>query len=268
MNKELVDNRFKLSFIGAFGIIIVYYVLIAGIINLPFAIFSELFNNIQVLQAAVIFVGNLISYAITIKLILRRIRKKNKSNFKISFIHKFNFKILLCTVLLIIGYFLWFQSSLGMLIQKIPIPQYVNDAFETLAINDYSFIATAVIIAPIFEEILMRGLILEGFLNKYKPVTAIIASAFIFGLIHLNIPQFINAFFLGLILALIYYKTRSLILCICAHILNNSIAIFSAYMKLEYIILIFFIGMIIFIAAGKYLLKQIYKSQKVEEVNI
>ncbi|MFL0269036.1 CPBP family intramembrane glutamic endopeptidase [Candidatus Clostridium radicumherbarum] len=257
MKVESVDNRFKLSLIGAFGIILIYYVLIAGIFNIPFAIISELnyFKSQEVLQAVVMFLGSLISYVITIKLILRKIRKKNKNNFKISFIDKLNFKIILCTLLLIIGYYLWFQNSFGILIQRIPLPQFIESAFETLAVNEYSLIATVVIIAPIFEEIIMRGIILEGFLNKYKPVTAIILSALLFGFIHLNIPQFINTTIIGIILALIYYKTRSLILCICAHALNNTIALFSGYLTFKFNIFIIFLGMIIFITAGSYLLK-------------
>lgn len=84
-------------------------------------------------------------------------------------------------------------------------------------------IISLIIIAPIFEEILMRGIILEGFLNKYKPATAIIASSIIFGTMHLNIPQFINATIIGIFLGMVYYKTRSLALCIVAHMLNNAI---------------------------------------------
>ncbi|NFP89960.1 CPBP family intramembrane glutamic endopeptidase [Clostridium sporogenes] len=103
-------------------------------------------------------------------------------------------------------------------------------------------IISLIIIAPIFEEILMRGIILEGFLNKYKPVTAIIASSIIFGAMHLNIPQFINATIIGIL----YYKTRSLALCIVAHMLNNAIA--SLGIQLNAIS--FFIGAVIFIISG------------------
>ncbi len=44
----------------------------------------------------------------------------------------------------------------------------------------------------------MRGIILEGFLNNYKPATAIIISSIMFGAMHLNIFQFVNATIGGL----------------------------------------------------------------------
>jgi len=39
----------------------------------------------------------------------------------------------------------------------------------------------------------------------------------------MNIPQFINAFIIGLILGYIYFKTKSLALCILGHFINNFI---------------------------------------------
>ena len=45
-----------------------------------------------------------------------------------------------------------------------------------------------IIVAPIFEELLFRGIILNGLLNKYKNNSkkAIIYSAIIFGMVHLK----------------------------------------------------------------------------------
>ena len=77
---------------------------------------------------------------------------------------------------------------------------------------DVLFVQT-VIIAPVFEETIYRGIILNGMLKKYSPKKAIIVSSLIFGLIHLNLPQGLNAFVLGLIIATVYYYTRSLYIC-------------------------------------------------------
>lgn len=78
------------------------------------------------------------------------------------------------------------------------------------------------ILAPIFEEILFRGIILKGMLNKnINPTYAIIISGFIFGAAHLNPWQFIGAGLLGSIFGFIYYRTKSLVLPIILHALNN-----------------------------------------------
>ncbi|WP_052356506.1 CPBP family intramembrane glutamic endopeptidase [[Clostridium] dakarense] len=85
------------------------------------------------------------------------------------------------------------------------------------------FFIQTVIIAPILEEFLFRRVILNGLLSKYKNnyKKAIIISALIFGIAHLNIPQGINAFILGIILGGIYYYTGYMKLSIFAHFINN-----------------------------------------------
>jgi len=87
----------------------------------------------------------------------------------------------------------------------------------------YLFIG-GVIIGPICEEIIFRGIIQEGFLHTYSPNKAILFSALIFGGIHLVPLQVLSAFLAGLLLGWIYWKTRSLWIVMILHIINNYIA--------------------------------------------
>lgn len=89
------------------------------------------------------------------------------------------------------------------------------------------------IIAPIFEEVLYRGILLKGLINKYNSKIAIVYSALIFGIAHLNIPQGINAFLLGLILGTVFYYTRSIYLCMIMHFVNNLLVNFVYYPSSE-----------------------------------
>lgn len=99
-----------------------------------------------------------------------------------------------------------------------------------------------IIIAPIFEELFFRGIIFKGILNHYKGDArkAILFSAIIFGVAHLNIPQGINGIVCGIILASIYYCTKSIKLCIFAHFLNNFSVLLpipnTIFMKAIYVI--------------------------------
>ncbi|HPX05911.1 MAG TPA: CPBP family intramembrane metalloprotease, partial [Tenuifilaceae bacterium] len=92
-----------------------------------------------------------------------------------------------------------------------------------LSKNAFSFI-TAVILAPVLEELLFRGIILKGFLKNYSPVKAIVVSGLLFGIFHLNPWQAIGASFVGVILGWVYYKTKSIIPCIIIHFVNNLLA--------------------------------------------
>ena len=87
----------------------------------------------------------------------------------------------------------------------------------------YLFIG-GVIVGPICEEIIFRGIIEEGFLQTYSSNQAVLFSAMIFGGIHLVPLQVLSAFLAGVLLGWIYWKTRSLWIVIILHIVNNYIA--------------------------------------------
>jgi len=92
-------------------------------------------------------------------------------------------------------------------------------------INPTALLIGAALIGPICEEIIFRGVILEGLSKQYKPINAIVFSAFVFAIIHLQPLQVINAFFIGLAFGWIYLRTKSLWVCIFAHVLYNAIAL-------------------------------------------
>ena len=90
-----------------------------------------------------------------------------------------------------------------------------------------SFVAIAIMPA-ILEELLMRGIILDGLLRHHDPRKAILVSAFLFGLIHLNPIQFVYGFLSGLFLGWVYWRTRSLLACMVIHGVNNAFSFFGA----------------------------------------
>lgn len=113
--------------------------------------------------------------------------------------------------------------------------EYFSRLMDRMSNDKATLIILAVIMAPIFEEIIFRGIIQKGLINKgLKPRTAIIISAVVFGLVHMNPWQFVGAVLLGCVLGLVYDKTKSLLLPILLHAFNNlcsSILIF--YNKTE-----------------------------------
>ena len=80
----------------------------------------------------------------------------------------------------------------------------------------------AVVIAPVTEELVFRGLILRGLLGRWRPAAAILFSSGLFALVHFNPVQAPVALLLGLLTGWLYVRTRSLGLCILAHALNNA----------------------------------------------
>ena len=83
------------------------------------------------------------------------------------------------------------------------------------------------ILAPLAEEVVFRGAILRtllGIMSKKNHWVAIIISAAIFGVVHANLAQFINALLMGLLLGWMYYRTGSLVPGILLHWVNNTMA--------------------------------------------
>ena len=81
----------------------------------------------------------------------------------------------------------------------------------------------SVLMAPILEELLNRGLILRGFLGAYSRPRAVFLSALLFGLFHLNPWQILPAFGAGLLLGWWRVGTGSLWPCIAGHMLWNGL---------------------------------------------
>lgn|SRR5690606_18013002 len=116
------------------------------------------------------------------------------------------------------------------IINLIPMPEFMQKLFLEFADNTsiYSFLAI-VIAAPIIEELIFRGIILEGLLQRYSPVKSIILSSVLFGIVHLNPWQFVSALVIGLFSGWVYYKTRKLSLSILIHLANNLFAFIGTY---------------------------------------
>lgn len=91
------------------------------------------------------------------------------------------------------------------------------------------FFITASVAAPIFEEIMFRGFLLPS-LTRYLPVWgAIVASGVIFAVAHLSLAETIPLATLGIILGIVYTRSRSLLASITLHSLWNSGTLFSLF---------------------------------------
>ena len=127
-------------------------------------------------------------------------------------------------------YFLNYAIGIiGVLLSKFGLPDTSPDFSlnGSVLFNTFTFISV-VILAPIFEELIFRGMILNT-LTKYNKMFAIIVTSLLFGLLHLNITQAIPAFFMSLVLCYMYVQTDSILVTILAHAGNNLLALMSVY---------------------------------------
>ncbi|WP_373385093.1 CPBP family intramembrane glutamic endopeptidase [Vagococcus fluvialis] len=91
--------------------------------------------------------------------------------------------------------------------------------------SSFLLILGVIILAPILEEIVFRGLMRQLIANKY---CYIVISSLLFSMIHSpeNSYLFIGIFISGVLFSLSYIKTNNLVIPICIHLINNLTAIF------------------------------------------
>lgn len=97
----------------------------------------------------------------------------------------------------------------------------VNQVEEMiLDMSLWAVILSAVIMAPIMEELVFRKFVLDR-LAGYGPAVSMFVSALVFGLAHGNFYQFFYAFLLGLIFAYIYLRTGKVRYSMLLHMMIN-----------------------------------------------
>lgn len=199
------------------------FFLIMGIILLFIASFfqaKEIYSGLLITEYGLILIPSLM-YIWSKDLSFKETLKLNKISFKqIAYVFgislaAYPIAVFLNAILLSI------LSIFGDTIQSgVPLPD--SPAMYMLSIF-------VIAISPgICEEVMFRGVIMNAYeeISKRK---AIIYSAILFGLFHVNIQNLVGPIILGLVFGIIVYKTNSIYASIFAHIFNNGIAISLGY---------------------------------------
>lgn len=108
----------------------------------------------------------------------------------------------------------------------VPLSAWEEQAFSSMAGLSLAAVVMSCVMAPVLEEMLFRGVVLRSFLRRYAPSVAIVHSAAIFGLAHMNLYQFFVGMILGMFLGWLYERTRSLWPCIALHAVYNAAVTF------------------------------------------
>jgi uncharacterized protein len=172
---------------------------------------------------------NLVASVIVYVVFFRFIRKNRKIDLKLEWY--FKQKSSLVYLVLILASFALFLilSYISTLLPTPPIElKKLFDGNDVL--NVFAFTQMVVVI-PLLEEVLFRGIILPKFLAYYSKWQAIIYTAILFAIFHLNIWQLPGALLAGIFYDWIYVKFNSLWLTSFLHVLNNLYFFIAVYLS-------------------------------------
>lgn len=171
----------------------------------------------------------------------------NDTHKKTSMFSKF--KIVLIALLLI--FTLQILLS-GFIYPKLGLDYDITDMFDVNAnsniISKLILVLALAVTPAIFEELFFRKALLD-FSIKYGKNFALIFSALLFGLIHMNLSQGIFAFIIGIIFGAIYIYTKDIKLTILIHFINNGFAAFTMILP-DLLIVLLTLILIAFLITG------------------
>ncbi len=108
-----------------------------------------------------------------------------------------------------------------------PTPQDVVRLFMDMEPGVFRvyMVLLAVLLAPIVEEVVFRGVALPVFARFWGPAPAIILVSAAFALLHGHLPSMVPLFIFGIGLSLAYIHTESIAVPVIMHILFNGVTL-------------------------------------------
>ncbi|MDR1248443.1 MAG: CPBP family intramembrane metalloprotease [Treponema sp.] len=166
----------------------------------------------------------LVSFGTVMLIGIKKSKKKFNEIFKFN---KVSLRLWLAIVVVSIGITIILSEIDNIFNYFFPMPEFLQDTF-TLMMVEQTFTISIILVGiiPAFmEEMFFRGILLNGFNENYSERKAIIISALLFGMAHLNPWQFLPAFIIGIFSAWICIKTKSILLSMYIHGFNNILAV-------------------------------------------
>ncbi|MGG0729457.1 CPBP family intramembrane glutamic endopeptidase [Bacillus paramycoides] len=218
------------------------------------------------------FISILIFYILPIMWLFYEYRKHH-----VSFVHFINkneafnlvqvlyIAIMLCAFSY--GYLILYMYSFAWI-----TPDFIMNALHEPIIDStggYLYqVIMVVFIAPIIGEFVFRGFLLQRFAAKWGTGIAMVVVALLFACLHID---FLGAVVFSIVLSIVYIRTKSLLMPIAIHMLNNAFVLGASFLVSREKIMsfadfsnytTFFPGLIIFIAGLNLVLIFLFVNRK------
>lgn len=169
------------------------------------------------------FLGYVIQFSLVIifGLFQRKIRSPQGTRLLKFGLAKLDFVIILWGTIMVLATGVVIEPLLNL------FPETYLDRLGNIMAAGGWMMFTSIVIAPIMEEILFRGILQDALMRKYGVFVGILIASAVFGIVHIIPQQVVNAFMIGIVLGYIYYRTGALLPVILIHCINNAISYFT-----------------------------------------
>lgn len=206
---------------------VILYIFIQTVVDFPLALL-DYYNDTEYLYNPVKKI--LLGVGSVVFILIYGIRKS-----KLPVIQIFPFKMFNPLVLIPVVSFIWgahnYLDEVNIWVAKVmPPPMWFWELFNRVFEGDYGLMGVFLkvsVVAPIVEELIFRGLIFNGFRRNYNGFVAVIMSALLFSLFHLNPWQMPATFVLGLLLGWLMLRTNNILVAILGHSINNTLVLLA-----------------------------------------
>lgn len=111
--------------------------------------------------------------------------------------------------------------------------QVILENSKQAPLTTYALLIVAVFVAPFCEEVFFRGFVFPGLLRGMPLIWAIVLSSLIFAIAHGDPGSFAVLFIIGLALAFVRLRTKSIWPAIALHTLNNGIGAVAIVLAMQ-----------------------------------
>ena len=120
------------------------------------------------------------------------------------------------------AYHLLLEYILGSEVELQEVAQIVTQELSWVQIL---YIAMAILVAPLYEELLFRGIIFPYMVKRTGLAGGALLVSLLFALLHFHLPSVVPLFLLSVALCLAYWRTGSLWVSIGIHTIFNTVSI-------------------------------------------
>ncbi|WP_433771146.1 lysostaphin resistance A-like protein [Bacillus wiedmannii] len=207
-----------------------YFLIVFALLTLVARGSNELIESTFHIQNSS-FINILIFYILPIIWIFYEYRKHRVSfsffinkNETFNLVQVFYITIILC--MFSYGYLILYMYSFAWI-----TPDFIMNALHEPIVDSaggyvYQFIMV-VFIAPIIGEFVFRGFLLQRFAAKWGTSIAMVVVALLFAMLHVD---FLGAALFSIVLSIVYIRTKSLLMPIAIHMLNNAFVIGTSFL--------------------------------------